>query len=124
MIIYLAGPMSGLPRHNFEAFDAAQKQLESEGHCVISPANLSRGLGLTDWDGETLVLNDTQRYADGMRRDVQAIMLCHQIVVLDGWAESRGAKVEVALAQILGIPVIRFWNRSEVTETVLLKVAL
>ena len=36
--IYIAGPMSGHPNGNFEAFFAKEKQLLSEGWDVVNPA--------------------------------------------------------------------------------------
>jgi hypothetical protein len=124
MIIYLAGPMTGLPRHNFDAFDDATAEIERAGHCVVSPANLSRGLGATDWEGNTIECDDTNRYATCMRRDIQAVMLSDAIYVLSGWQESRGAKIEVALAQVLAIPVIDYSSGLPIKEIVLTKAAL
>ena len=35
--VYLAGPMRGLPRYNFDAFDRAAKYLREDGYAVFSP---------------------------------------------------------------------------------------
>ena len=40
MTCYIAGPMTGYPRFNFDAFDAARDDLRSDGYDVISPADL------------------------------------------------------------------------------------
>jgi hypothetical protein len=40
MKVYLAGPMTGYPRWNFDAFDEAARQLRSDGHDVVSPHEL------------------------------------------------------------------------------------
>jgi len=44
MIIYIAGPMSGYPNFNHEAFYRAETDLRASGHIVINPAKLPKGL--------------------------------------------------------------------------------
>ena len=42
MRVYICGPMSGYPEHNYPAFDAAEEVLKEQKHIVINPANLTR----------------------------------------------------------------------------------
>lgn len=44
MIIFISGPMTGIPEYNKAAFDAAQRELESRGHVVLNPASISSGM--------------------------------------------------------------------------------
>ena len=45
LTVYIAGPMRGYPRFNFDAFDAAAEMLQDTCD-VISPAQLDRDIGL------------------------------------------------------------------------------
>jgi hypothetical protein len=91
MIIYISGPMTGLPEFNFPAFNAAAAQLRSLGYEVINPAEFGEGEGKT--------------WADYMRKDIKALMDCTHVAVLSGWEKSKGAKVELSLAASLEMPI-------------------
>ena len=49
--LYVAGPMTGLPDHNYPAFAEAAARLRAVGYEVESPANSSDQETL-DFDGE------------------------------------------------------------------------
>jgi len=96
MTIYIAGPMSGLPEHNYPAFYAAEKKLVNLGHHVINPARLD------DESGETARTWDWY-----LRRDLQAMLGSADVVVLlPGWESSRGAMLERYVALTLGMIVL------------------
>ena len=96
MRVYLAGPMTGLPGHNFAAFEHWAKQLRLAGYDVVSPRELS---------GQTLEEALATPWEEHLRRDLRALLDCEAVVVLDGWARSRGALLEVETALRLGMPV-------------------
>lgn len=110
MRIYVAGPMRGVPHYNFEAFDNAAQRLRDIGHEVVSPADLDRETGFdpftlpdgTDWT--TVPAHFSLDAA--IRRDVEAILSCDAICVLQGWERSKGAQAEVAIARWRGMPVL------------------
>lgn len=89
--IYLSGPMTGLPGLNFAAFHAMTTSLRAGGHTVTNPAELNP-------DGGT--------WNDCMRRDIAALMDCDTVATLPGWQESKGAQLEVLIAQHLGMTVV------------------
>lgn len=88
---YLAGPMSGYPEFNYPAFTAAAESLREQGLTVISPHELH--------DGDT-----SQHWTCYLRRDLRALLDCDEIVLLPGWEKSRGACLEVAVAEALMMP--------------------
>lgn len=90
--IYVSGPMSGYKEHNFPAFEAATKDLRGKGYTVISPHENDNGDTSNTW-----------HYY--MRQDIVHVAKCNQVLVLEGWENSRGARVEVFLARMLGIPI-------------------
>ena len=105
MNVYIAGPMRGYDRHNFPAFDEAFQRWSGAGHRVITPAALDRALS-----GDELVeLSDTPDNPVFFRRAIQidVLVICSvdAIALLPGWERSRGTTVELALAQMLGLPI-------------------
>jgi hypothetical protein len=92
--IYIAGPMTGYPLHNFPAFNAAMRVLTSQGHHVISPADLDDLFGHDDNIDATI------------RRDFEAVMNVNAVYMLKGWEKSTGARAEHALAVWRGIEIL------------------
>jgi len=89
--IYLAGPMTGYADYNFPAFNAEATRLRAEGLHVENPAEHGLVEGAT-WE-------------DYMRYDLGRIATCASIHLLPGWSKSNGARIEVGLAQALGMPI-------------------
>lgn len=89
--IYLSGPMTGLPDLNFPAFATMTESLRAGGHAVTNPAELNPDGG--SWN-------------DCMRRDIAALMECDTVATLPGWVHSKGARLEVLIAQSLGMTVV------------------
>ncbi|TKK29527.1 hypothetical protein PspCFBP13528_17495 [Pseudomonas sp. CFBP13528] len=89
--IYLSGPMTGLPGLNFPAFAAMTASLRADGHVVTNPAELNP---------------DSGSWTDCMRRDIAALMECDTVATLPGWEHSKGASLEVLIAERLGMTVV------------------
>jgi hypothetical protein len=103
-LLYIAGPMRGYPRFNFDAFDAAALDLRGKGFDVISPADLDRAIGFDpDRDEAT-----PEFMAGAMQRDIEAVMRCEAVVLLPGWEKSTGVNAEIGLAKWRGIPVVLY----------------
>lgn len=113
MKIYLAGPMSGYPGNNYQAFDAASANLRQRGFDVISPAELSREQGI---DGTRIL--EPHEYAGCMRCDIEALLKVEGVICLPGWRKSKGARYEVHTAQLLGLKVLEFPDCRPVSETI------
>ncbi len=101
--LYLAGPMRGKPLYNFPAFDRAAQALCNYGYRVINPAHLDRQTGF-DENTDTV---DADFVRAAIRRDLNAIAHhdCDGLAVLPGWETSEGTKLEIHLADFIGIPV-------------------
>ncbi len=100
MRLYLSGPMSGIPEFNFPEFEAATKMLRVQGHHVCSPVEMDREDGISPENAVwgTLLARDVKTIANG---GIEAIC------VLPGWANSKGARLEVTLGLLLDLPIIR-----------------
>ena len=90
MIVYLAGPMTGLPEWNRPAFHAAAQAWRVRHHVVLNPAE--------NFGGDERI-----PYADYIRASIRQVLAVQAIALLPGWQESRGARVEVHLALTLGL---------------------
>lgn len=91
--IYISGPMSGLPEHNFPAFHGAAAKLRAVGYEVVNPAEINEDTTLT-WE-------------QCLRADIRALCDCDTVALLPGWEDSKGAHLEVHVAHRLGIKVKR-----------------
>lgn len=107
--IYIAGPMRGRPYYNFPAFDRERDIWQTDGWEVVSPADLDRRNGFdaldcapdTDWNA----IPDGFDFDACVARDLAGLLGCHAIYMLDGWARSRGACAEKAVAEWTGLQV-------------------
>jgi nucleoside 2-deoxyribosyltransferase len=88
--LYVSGPMTGYEDLNRPAFYAGAKTLRELGFEVVSPAEIA--------DGET--------WDDCLKADIAQMVTCDAVVTLYGWQASRGARMETAVAILLGIPVV------------------
>jgi hypothetical protein len=103
MKVYIAGPMTGLPQHNFKAFDAAKRQLKRQGHKVVSPADIDRMFGITGRERpEDLAAAMLQRV---MLVELRAIGRCDALTLLPGWQRSKGAAIEILWANMWRVPI-------------------
>lgn len=94
--IYISGPITGLERHVYlKNFADAELKLRANGYKVINPTKLlpSRFLWIYKIIGYKLTL----------LYDLCHLMNCDYIYLLDGWMQSRGARIERYVAQVLGI---------------------
>ena len=109
-MIYIAGPMRGLYRFNYKAFDEAKETLRSAGWEVFNPIDFDRGVGFnpetlpedTDWNDPAAIGFSVE---DAITRDVAAIQQSDAIYRLTGWQKSKGARAEHALAEWRGIEI-------------------
>lgn len=117
-IYYIAGPMRGYPRYNFDAFLDAARDLRRRGFDTINPAQLDLDHGF-DPDRDPV----TPEFMDqAMRRDIAGVLAAGGLVLLPGWERSTGARAEKALAEWRGIPVLLYPSLVEVSqESILLE---
>lgn len=98
--LYTIGPITGKPKDNKPLFKEVQRTLKAHGYTCLIPHDYV--LPGTDWK-------------DAMCISITAMLRLNQndgvtkpafdgIAMLDGWEESRGARIEHELAEIWGIP--------------------
>lgn len=101
--IYIAGPMRGYHRYNFDAFHEADIALKGWGWDTINPAQADLDEGFCpDTPQHTLTKKDLE---DFIVRDVHMVLSADAVVLLKGWEKSKGVAVEIAIAIYSDIPV-------------------
>lgn len=98
--IYIAGPMSGYPGFNYDAFDRAEKLLAAAGHEPVSPAD-----PLQRHPDDPDRLAPGVSYEDCLAQAVERLLSADAVALLPAWALSRGARLETALARRLGMEI-------------------
>lgn len=92
-IIYIAGPMTGLPDDNKPAFRRVAFDLRNAGHTVLNPAESRAPPCGGTWAG-------------WMRLALAQLVAADAVAMLPGWTKSKGAVWEYLTAMRLGIPAV------------------
>ena len=108
-VLYIAGPMRGIAFFNYPMFDRVAKNLREAGNEVISPADEDRKQdGFDPFANSEYAIPDACVFPHEMdfhktvRRCLDAVLRCDEIVLLPGWEASNGAVAELTLAMWLG----------------------
>lgn len=89
--LYLSGPMTGLPDYNYPYFNNVAEAIRDKyGDRVFNPAEA--------FDGNTDLPRDAY-----LRHDIEVLLHVDAVVLLPGWDKSKGALLEVAVAQELNL---------------------
>lgn len=91
MKLYIAGPMTGISDYNYPQFHAVAAKLRDAGFEVECPAENDLEPGL-DWHVY-------------LRHAIKRLLDCDAVATLPAWERSKGARLEVMIAERLGMPV-------------------
>jgi hypothetical protein len=96
MKVYISGPITGIPNNNAEAFEEAELDFTIRGFDVINPLkinvdNIEKNLGWKEY----------------MIADIIELLRCDYINMLPNWTKSKGALLEKAIADGLGIKELK-----------------
>lgn len=120
MKVYISGPISGLTQDEYtEAFARAEALAISEGHEPVNPIKVLACESEDCWDrlggadtlptpgGGAPVKDDgttfLHHYGCYIKYDIIALLECEAIAMLPFWYRSRGANLELAIANMCGI---------------------
>lgn len=93
MKIYISLPITGQDPDMVEAQAIfAAGVIEKKGHEPVSPLAVCE----PEWD-----------YEKCMGADIEALLRCDAMVVLEGWSCSRGCRLEAEAAEIFGKPLYK-----------------
>jgi len=103
--VYISGQITGLPEKEYKKlFDSAEDILATFGYDPINPLLLDE--------------TDTKNWSwhDYMRRDIKLLCDCDYIYLLPNWRNSKGAKFEYMVADMLQIPCLNLQDIQEATK--------
>jgi len=89
--VYISGPITKIPHGNVTTFAAVTRAVRNLGHIARNPHEFCHDIP-KDAPWETFI-----------RRGIQQLMDCTDIVMLPGWESSDGAVLEQMTAQYVGI---------------------
>jgi hypothetical protein len=113
MIVYLAGPMRGIPEFNFPLFNHVATVLRARGYTVFNPAerdNERHGVDISKGNAAGCEKLAEEQHGFNLREALADDLefICQNaegIVMLPGWENSKGAIAERATAIALGLEV-------------------
>ena len=88
-VLYVSGPMSGLPDCNYPEFNRVAALLEDAGYTAVNPATNNTGAS----------------YRAILRGDIEMLLDCEGIALLPGWENSRGAELETHIGRVLQMDI-------------------
>lgn len=106
-IVYLSGAMSGVPEHNFPAFNQAATEMRAAGIYVFNPAEHFEGR--TDLPRASYMQVDFQKLLDTAQVPGYEV---RGVVLLPGWEVSHGARAEVTMAMEIGLKFFHWDGRA------------
>lgn len=90
--IYISGKISGRAEEAREEFARAQRLLQDLGHTAVNP--FENGLG------------EDAPWERHLAADLLALLECDAVLLLPGWEESLGARLEREVAMRRNLPVL------------------
>lgn len=100
MKIYISGAITDDLNYE-EKFERAERFLLEQGHSVVNPAAVAYG--------------EEFSYKDFIDMDLNALMRCDAIYMLNGWGKSKGARLELLYAVTVGLDV--YYQEGEESES-------
>jgi len=94
-VIYISGPMTGIPEFNYPAFEQMFQTLVSKGISVQSPHKV----------GNAPFNDPGEAWLWYMKQSINMLLSCNTILMLQGWENSKGAVLEKTIAENLKYPI-------------------
>jgi hypothetical protein len=100
--------MTGLPAFNYPAFNSAARRLRVLGYHVLNPVDVEKHT----------TSSAPQPWEWYMRHALRMVLDADGLALLENWQDSRGATLEVHVAEALALPAqpLLWWVDKALTE--------
>lgn len=98
--MYLSGPMDGIEDFNHPLFNRVAKEFRDVNFAVCTPSEF--------FDGDK-----TRERKEYMREAIKYLLEADTIVLLPGWENSKGARLEAAIATELDLAIMEYVENDE-----------
>lgn len=96
--VYISGPITNNPDYK-EDFARAEQLLKDNGFVARNPLVVEKKLRS---------IYREPSYEEYLKEDIRMLLDCDGIYFLEGSEDSKGCKVEAAIAEVCGIPTVKF----------------
>jgi hypothetical protein len=102
--IFISGPMTGYVGHNYNIFEKVEKCLRTAGYECVNPAAIGKKYNPEKVD------KDKSLYC-AMEKEIQeSERTCNVLLLLPGWEDSIGVRLELRTAIELKMKIIQWRN--------------
>ena len=102
--IFISGPMTGYVGHNYYIFEKVEKCLVTAGYECVNPASIGKKYNPSKVD------EDKSLYCEMTKEIQEAEKTCNVILLLPGWEDSVGVRLELQTAIELKMKIIQWRN--------------
>ena len=122
MTVYISGPITGIKHNNAPEFYKMEKALQALFSdmpyvTIVNPRRLAKRVDAY-FEEISCILKKKKKAAweDYMRVCIAELANCTHVIVLKNYKESKGVRVELFIARLLGIPI--FFSLEELKNNV------
>lgn len=102
--VFISGPMTGYKYHNYHYFNVIENFLHRAGYKCVNPAKIGEKYNPDEVD------KNKQLYKE-MEEEIQAAeKTCDIILLLPGWENSKGVRLELKTALELDMKIVLWKN--------------
>ena len=98
--IFLSGPMTGIKDFNFPLFNQVAAKYRELGYEVVNPVDICKKFK------KERVLSDKAVFDKMIAEQQEAERTCNVLMLLPGWEDSRGVRLELKTALELDFQII------------------
>lgn len=89
--IFISGPMTGMPNHNYEEFNRVEEQLKPFYDRVVNPVHINEAYDHGDIKGWDWLSTHPADLREAFEWEWKEVRKCDAIYLLRGWEKSPGA---------------------------------